>query len=720
LQEKNYNFIEELYFFVIACNKHKNKILKIGDGMKRWYMISLIVIFAGCYYKKSPEMRLCSRLDWQSVLDVFPKSTQEIQTLKNKSIAIMNEMLETLQDQSIGKPTFHNTVRLYDNAQFKFLMNLQILSTVAMLSTNHALRLAADQAVSKLQQYKAEKLVRNPTLLHAFQSYAQHGNDDQSKTVETRSFLQKSINRLEHEGASLSSEVMVKLKKLSKEIDHLQGQFTANIAHHNASIQVHRHELTGLSDEDLKGFKLSGSQYTIPLTYDAFFLILENCSNAATRQKMFITFNKRGYPSNMHILEKLITKRNEYARLVGYKNFAEYDCSLQMIGSVQRAQDFIHEMIENINPIVKKEFNQLIKELPASVMLSASGKLQPWDEAFVKNMYRKKHYDIDAKALAQYFPMSHVIQQLQQQFGQFFALSFDEVSNHGLWDNNLLCLRVRLLKTSEIIGYIVFDMYARPGKSEQASQMNVIPTIQDDCNLACSGVSTVVTNFAQPVQGQETLLEFHDVKILLHEFGHALHELFGATKFVDLAGTKGPRDFLEVPSQLFEMWMDNPLMIKFFSHHYQTKKPLSDDMIAKIIAAEKFGKASLLQRQCLLSLISLEFGKLDASDNPHALVEKLYQQVRCDVEYNSGDYFETSFDHLISYGSHYYGYVWSQVLAAGLFEYVCKFGITNTKVGQKLYESLLSHGGSQDPHTLLELLLGTTVTKQSLLNSLQS
>ncbi|MDP3779739.1 MAG: M3 family metallopeptidase, partial [Nitrosopumilaceae archaeon] len=115
-----------------------------------------------------------------------------------------------------------------------------------------------------------------------------------------------------------------------------------------------------------------------------------------------------------------------------------------------------------------------------------------------------------------------------------------------------------------------------------------------------------------------------------------------------------------------------------------------------------------------------DLGCADGSKKPHEIIEKLYKSVRCDVEYEPQDFFETSFEHLISYGSHYYGYVWSQVLAAGLFEYICKYGITSSKVGQQLYESLLSHGGSQDPHTLIELLLGSTVTKQSLLDSLQA
>ncbi len=688
--------------------------------MKRSYLIVAVLFFAGCYYKKSPEMRLCSRLDWQSVLEVFPKNAHQIKDIKNKSIAIMNEMLTTLQHVSGENSTFHNTVRVYDNAKFKFIMNMQILSTIAMLSPDHAMRSAADHAVMKLQQYQADKLIRNPILLHTFQDYAQHGNDDQSKTVSTRSFLQKSINRLEHEGANLSHQEMLKLSVLSKEIHHLEAQFNTNILHHNGSVTCSRFELTGVPQKYLDSLTCHGDRCTIPLMYDAFFTILENCTNAQTREKVFLAFSKRTYPKNMNILEKLIQKRNDYAHLVGYKNFAEYECSLQMIGSVKRAQGFINEIVEESNEIVKKEFDALIQDLPESVMLSSSGKLQPWDEAFVKTAYRKKHYDIDTAAVSQYFPVSHVMHQLQKQFGQFFALGFDLVDNHGLWHTDLICLRVRLLKTSEIIGYLVFDLYARPGKSEQASEINVIPTIQDDCNFACSGLSTIATNFAQAPQGQESLLEFHDVKILLHEFGHALHELFGATDFVDLAGTKGPRDFIEVPSQLLEMWMDDPAMIKVFSKHYQTKEPLSDVMIEKIVAAERFGRASLLQRQCLLSLISLELGYSDGSQTPHQIVESLYKSVRCDVEYNSQDFFETSFEHLTSYGSHYYGYVWSQVLAAGLFEYVYKYGITNSKVGQQLYTSLLSHGGSQDPHALIELLLGSTVTKKVLIDSLQS
>ncbi len=280
--------------------------------MKKLYLILIAVFFAGCYYKKSPEMRLCSRLDWQSVLDIFPQNKQQIHDLANKSIVIMDEMLKSLQHHAGQKATFHNTVRLYDNAKFKFTMNQQILLTLSMLSSDPVVRMAANQAVVKLQKYQADKLVRSPILLHAFQDYAHDGNDDQSKTMSTRSFLQKSINHLEHEGANLSSHVGSNLTALSQEIAHLEGQFNVHIVHHNRSIVCSQDELLGVSQQFIDGLMHHRDQYTIPLTYDAFFAVLENCTDAATRQKMFLAFSQRAYPENLAILEKLMNKPNSH------------------------------------------------------------------------------------------------------------------------------------------------------------------------------------------------------------------------------------------------------------------------------------------------------------------------------------------------------------------------------------------------------------------------
>jgi len=688
--------------------------------MKQLYLMMFLFFFAGCHYVKSPEMRLCSRLDWEFIVDAFPKNTQQVYDLEKKSVMVMNEMIQRLQDLSGKQRTFYNTVRAYDNAKFKFVMNQQILSTLAALTPDRSVQSAAHHALVNLEQYQSDHLVRNKIILDAFQDYAHFGNDDQSKSVSVRLFLQKTINRLEHEGTNLSAEKIKRLSKLSKEISSLKGEFSYQISNNRKSIDLSRSELTGVPDQFLNEWEKNKKGYNIPLNYESFFAVLENCTIAETRKKFFIAFNKRTYPQNLKTLKSLITEQNKYANIVGYENFAEYECSSLMIGSVGRARNFINDIIKYTHEITKKDLMKLREDLPMSVKLSRSGKLEPWDEAFVKTSERKKYFDINEQELSQYFPLSHVMHELQKQFSQFFALSFESISDTGLWHKDLISIQVRLLKTNKIIGYLVFDLYARPGKSDEAHQMSVIPTIHDDCNVACSGLAVIVTNFTKAPENKETLLNFNDVKTLLHEFGHGLHELFGATEFVDIAGTKVPRDFVEAPAQLFEMWMDNPKMVKMFSQHYITKKQLSNEMIEKIISAEKFGRASLLERQCLLSLISLELGCSHGAQDPHEIVGKIYKEVRPDVEYNSQDYFETSFAHLINYGSYYYGYVWSQVLAAELFEYVSENGITNHQVGQKIYELLLSHGGSKDPQALIEVLLGSSVTNKALLDSLSS
>ncbi len=266
--------------------------------MKRLFLVGSLMLFTGCYYKKSPEMRLCTRLDWQSVLDIFPKTKHEIHQLANRSIAIDEK-----------KYTFHNSVRMYDNAKFKFVMNLQILSTLATLSQDHEIRMAAHHAVEKIQQYQADHLVRNSMLLKVFQNYVRYGTDDQSKTMMTRSFLQKSIHRLEHEGANSSKDVIGKLNRLSKEIAHLEREFVTHINQQHAPIHFSAEQLAGVTPEFMKTLTKHHHGYAVPLTYDAFFAILENCSVAHTRKTMFLAFNNRAQHNNQAVLKKLLHEK---------------------------------------------------------------------------------------------------------------------------------------------------------------------------------------------------------------------------------------------------------------------------------------------------------------------------------------------------------------------------------------------------------------------------
>jgi Zn-dependent oligopeptidase len=162
-----------------------------------------------------------------------------------------------------------------------------------------------------------------------------------------------------------------------------------------------------------------------------------------------------------------------------------------------------------------------------------------------------------------------------------------------------------------------------------------------------------------------------------------------------------------------------PTVLKSLSQHYVTKKRLDDAIITKIVASQNFEKARLLQHQCLLSLLSLESGCAQGCQDMHILAQQLYKKVCIDIEYDERNYFETTCKELILSGSAYYTHVWSQVLAAGLFEYVLNQGITDHLVGQKLYDMLLSHGANHDPYQLISMLCGKNVTKQALLNSLK-
>ena len=687
--------------------------------MKRFYLFLMIFFLVGCNNSEKIKIRVCNRLDMQAAVDIFPKTVTEITALKNQAITVIDNMLKDLEEiQLSDQPTFHNSIRIYDNAKLKYQTNLQILSTLSLLDRSSAIRSAANSAVFQLQKYEADSIARNPILFQTFQNYLEKGNDDRYSTNVVQSFLHKTLDNLKRQGAHLSSEEIIKLNQLEKEIKSLEAQFRGNIFYSYNSIEFTKEDLSGVSDAFIKTLVEKNGKYIVPVNYDSFFAISENCSIEATRKKFFFAFGRRAYPQNISVLKQLMNKRNEFARLVGFKDFAEYECSSQMIQTPQKAETFLWSIVSQTNKMVQKEFDLMIKDLPASVVLTDEGKLKPWDESFVKSYYRKKHFDVDMAVVSQYFVLDDVLEEIRRLLENFFSISLETMPTEKLWSSDLSCWRVRLLSNNAILGYLVLDLYARDGKSDQPCHVVGIPSIKDDCSLFCSGLSTVITNFENKSDQRQNLLELHDVRMLLHELGHGLHEIFGATEFVDFTGTKVMGDFLEAPSQLFEMWIDCPKILKKLSKHYLSGKSLPDDLIEKIIASEKFGKASRLQRQCLLSLISLEFGKINQDKDVHAVVAELYKKVRIDVAYDTHYYFEAAFEHLANYGAHYYGYVWSKALAAAMFQYIQTHGIMNPQVGKKLRHNILRHGGAVDPNILIKKFLSQSIDENILLKNL--
>lgn len=236
----------------------------------------------------------------------------------------------------------------------------------------------------------------------------------------------------------------------------------------------------------------------------------------------------------------------------------------------------------------------------------------------------------------------------------------------------------------------------------------LVPAIRDDCSTACAGATVVATQFTQGLDNAETLLKFQDLTVLIHEIGHALQNLFGSTRFTVFSGSQQEEDFVKVPSMMLEYFLEEPQILASISHHYQTGKALTGDQIDRLIAGQKFGRASRMLKQTYLALLSLELFKNKSKNiDIEKLSASLYKKIFQYVEYDPSFHMEANFPELVSdLASTYYVYPLSRIIAADMFKYIQQHGIDNHEVGEKYVTDVLSFGASARPAYMIKRFLG--------------
>ncbi|HSW75804.1 MAG TPA: M3 family metallopeptidase [Candidatus Saccharimonadales bacterium] len=691
--------------------------------MKKYflYLVALVALSSGCGKKKVVQERICSRIDSDRIVSLFPKTVADVQALVEKSKNELNTTIEMIGDISGMCRTYHNTMVAYDQAYFHFLLTMQVLQVLAVASCDAQLQSQAQHALSDLQEYKDNVLTRNVTLYQAFKEYERFGQDTYRRTASVNYFLYDILHRFEKNGMHLPLASRMDLVELQQEIKDLQHRYCNNIQYDSSSIAVPPKELYGLSDEALQNLsKDKDGNYILPMNPEIYSMVMQHCLVESTRKSYFMLFARQAYCTNQFILEELIHKQNELAEKLQYKDFATYQLSDLIVKTPQRTEDFLWKMVKILQAYEDKEFKELTKHLPPSVHLVETNQLKPWDKDLVKAWYKDKHFNNNNDEISQYFSLENVICAFLQKCGQFFHLEFQPEKIENIWAPDVLCYRVRSLRSQAIIGYLFLDVYQRPCKKiSQQCCMMIIPAIRDDCSTSCIGSSVIMANFAKPTQDKPTLLKLNEAISLFHEMGHAIHNLFGATRFTQFSGTQVSADFFQIPSRMLDYWFDDPEFIHAISRHYKTGNHLSRDMIEKIIASRKFDRIDDMLQQLFLALVSLTiFKQPDQKINMHTMIEKIYKKVFKHTAYEFNCYFETNCMSLAHCGAAYYIYPWSAMIAADLFAHIKKQGIDDYRTGATYVSEILSHGGSKPSQDMIKRYLGRSWNSHAFFESL--
>jgi|SRR5581483_5270527 len=688
----------------------------------RIFMLSMSIIclmsFTYCVKQAPGEEAMINKVfDMEKIVSLFCLKADDITNNVDEYIKEAQGIIDTIVNLPDQERTFSNTAKALD--ELVSLSNVAIMQHVyevlELLSPESAVRTAAHDAYIKIQQFWVDQFTTNKKLYAAFMAYADAQKEYEDLSDQQRYFINTTISDFKREGLALSDEILAVVKRLKKELSELVADFDRNIAQDNSFIAVERADLQGLDEAFINNLECDENGLCkVGVDYPTYFRVMENCSNADTRKKLYLAFQNRAYPVNAELLKKIIAKRDELAQLLGYVDFASFNIDDEMAHSPERVHVFLQDLIQKARAKVMQEKELLTKNLPESVVLSDNGTIYGWDFAYLENNYKKTVYALDEQQIAHYFPMQKTILELLDIYRQFFDIEFREVPVQGLWHADVIAVQVLNKTHDQLLGTLLLDLYPRANKYSHACHATIIPSTFTEDGTRIPDVSIVIANFAKSTDGRPSLLKRSEVQTFFHEFGHALHAILGATEIASLSGTHTKTDFVELPSQMLEEWLYNKDILKKVSGHYETGEPLPDHIIDTIIALKDLTSGYWILRQAFLATFSVAcFEKADMKD-PYVIFKQLHRAIMSPmIAYNLDIHFYASFGHLTGYGAKYYGYLWSKVFALDLFASIKKYGLLNPEIGQKYVQEILSKGGAQDPNELLYNFLGREPNAQA-------
>lgn len=636
-------------------------------------------------------------------ITLFPMTVESINDRLNATINNLKDDLERLIAISAFDRTFENTVEAYDNIIYMLRAVDNAICTLELVHPDEAIREAAHQADLKLKEFDID-VIENIQIYNAFMEYCNGNKQSEQITKEQEYVLNRFMENFVNNGFD-KPDKLPQLKALSKEMNELEIAFGRNIATDNRTIEVTRDGLAGMTDEFIESKKTEQGRYVLGNDHPTYFNIMANCSVESTRKSLFYLFFQQAWPANITILESMINKCDEYARILGFKSYADYDIHGSMAGSVENVEHFLNDLAAKVIPLATQKMKEIIDHRNDDIELTEDGNIKPWNLLYLFDQYKKKYYQVDEVEISTYFPLEQTIDRLLQLFENFLHISIEKVPVKA-WHKDVQALAVYNKDKTVLHGYILLDLYPRDNKFKHAMSMSILATLDDGKGTIYPAVNVVVANFPPSTPENPSLLMHRDVSTLFHEIGHSFHDVLGTTHYATVSGKRVKRDFVEMPSQMLEKWMGQPEVLKKVSGHYKTGESLPDDIIERKINSTPT-RSIMIADQLYLASFSLACYKEGAVKDVHALAHALHTQLVPYKPYDPNNYKEASFEHIIrdNYRSKYYGYLWSLVYADDIFDTIKKAGIFNSEIGKRYVDEILAKGGSAEPSELIKNFL---------------
>ena len=612
-------------------------------------------------------------------------------------------------------PSFDNTLTAFDAAG-RLLSRVEALfHNLAASATSDALQavqraMAAPLAAHWSAVYMDAALFARIDALHA-------ACDTLSLNPEQRRLLERVHLDFVRAGAQLVGAARQRYSHLMQRLAELTTRFAQNVLHDEASYALplrSEADLAGLPEFLRAAARQAATErgldcgHAITLARSLIVPFLTFSARRDLREQAWRAWVSRGEQPGAHdnrpVARDILKLRREQAALHGHGSYADYALADTMAREQSRVWALLEEVWAKALPALQREQQMLEAARDAAGVREP---LEPWDWRYWAEQVRRQHYALDDAELKPYFPLPAMVQAAFDCAQRLFGLRFTPRPDMPTYHADARAYEVADVD-GRVIGLFVQDNFARAGKRSGA-WMSALHW-QHRNGLESRPVVLNNNNFARTEGGAPTLLSLDDVRTLFHEFGHGLHGLLSDVRYERLSGTQVLRDFVELPSQLFEHWIDEPDVLKRHARHCQSGETIPDVLIARVQAARRFGQAYESVRYTASAMIDMAVHASNEAIDDVVAFERRVLAARGAPAVAGMNHRLPHFQHLFSgsgYAAGYYVYLWAEVLDADAYDAFVEVGDPfDAAIAQRLRRYIYGSGNSLEPGAAYQAFRG--------------
>ena len=687
--------------------------------MKKLILISVLILMISCQEKSKLDPNINPFFqEWSTPFEVPP-----FMDIKNEDYmpAFKKGMEENLAEieviiKNAEAPTFANTIEELERTG-KLLSKVQrVFSNLASSNTNPKLQ-ELQRELSPMLSAHYDKIVLNKDLFNRVEEIW-NNRENEDLTKEQQKLLKDTRIQFVRSGALLDESQKKQITEINSKISELSTEFGQNLLAETNGFELilNKADLDGLSDAVVSAASEAASQkmdkaeseeekekykdkYVFTPHRTSMYPFLTESTRRDLREKLYNSYVMRGdngnETDNNDIAAQMAKLRAERANIMGHKTHADFILEENMLKTPDEVYDLL---IQLWKPALKRAKVEVADMQAVADSEGKDFKIAAWDWWHYSEKVRKEKYDLDESAIRPYLSLDNVIQGVFNTTNKLWGLNFREIFDIDSYHPDARIWEVTD-KDGSHLAIFIGDYFTRSNKRGGAW----MSSFKGQSNLDGRQRPIVVNvcNFPAPVGDNPSLLSFENAITLFHEFGHAMHGILTDVTYGSMAGTSGPRDFIELPSQLLEHWVSEPEVLKSFATHYETGETIPDELIEKLLKAGKFNQGFINTEYLAASLLDMDWhtmSAVDAQDISNNFEKNSMSKIGL-IDEIAPRYRSTYFAHIFSggYSSGYYSYVHAAVLDSDAFEAFKEVGnVFDPELSSKLRKEIYEKGSTEE------------------------